>query len=556
MCGIAGILDIEPKKSIHRIKSMLRTMRHRGPNGTAHKRLKNATFGLVRLAMTDTCNPATIFEDSEYSLLCTFNGEIYNYEALKQLLPERGAELQTRNDGEIILHLYKLYGKYFVRLLNGMFVIAITDGKSILLYSDYFGIKPLYYTTLPDGTFVFGSELRSVLTHAPKQTLSEQALSSYFQYRFVAHPLTIFSDINKISPHQILEIRDNKIEKYTYAPDIKPSKTLRNWIKGVHNYESNEVDIGYFLSGGLDSSILSALATKPAHTFTIQYPHTTALDEVNYAKQVAGANGHVHHICQLKDKQVNDIVNKSIVSLEEPLYSTVAPSTYFLAQSAKPFVKGIISGDGADELFIGYHYIRTALNAPHDKIGEYKRQIGWLDDKIAQKIFTKRPDKINLISTKDSPLHTIVAFERNYRLPSYHLFRLDKMTMANSIEGRVPFLSNEVLSFLDGHTTDYLYTENPKEILIKRFKQLLPNDIITRKKQPFPSPFIHWIDTCLYKDILKMFRNYQLCSLMGLDSKQLSLLLLNKNRTYSDYTAIWGVYVLLKWLEHYKRYLI
>ena len=147
-------------------------------------------------------------------------------------------------------------------------------------------------------------------------------------------------------------------------------------------------------------------------------------------------------------------------------------------------------------------------------------------------------------------------FERNYRLPDYHLFRLDKMTMANSIEGRVPYLSQDIINFVYKLPLNKLYTNPPKQKLVNAFHKILPAEILNRKKQPFTAPFIDWIDGCLHKDILRIFNNKQLCRLFGISHHELLKLINKPSKEYSDYTSIWGVYMLLKWAQKYKKHIL
>lgn len=554
MCGIVAIYDKTGRNNTRKAKKMLKSMRHRGPDGIKVYHHGPVTLGITRLAMVNTQAKPTIFGNETNNIFCVFNGEIYNYKKLRADLIEAGHVFETDFDGEVIIHLYEQYGDKFVQYLDGMFAIALYTNERLLLATDSCGIKPLYYTSAPDDLFLFSSELRPILKLYPKHRISQPGLASYLQYRFVAYPFTIFNDIHKFGSREIKTVSRHGIKEKQYTLKISKIKSLRqSFIADLKNYESDEIKIGTFLSGGLDSSIINSSISKSCHAFTIQYPNAPKINETTYASIVAKHNNLMHHIETLPVTKLPSILKKTIVSLEEPLYSTVAPCTYFLASRAKDYVKGVICGDGADEMFIGYNYIRTALNNKNAEIETYKQQISWLSSNNLSKLFYKKPRKIHLIRTKSTPLDAMMEFERTYRLSCYHLFRLDKLTMANSIEGRVPFLSHSVLNYISSKSNTELLTTPAKQDLIKTFKNILPKEITSRKKQPFTAPFIEWQESCLQKDMIRTFKNKKLCSIFNLNSNNLVALLLSKSKDYSDYTALWGVYMLLLWAKYYKK---
>lgn len=555
MCGIAGIFDISKHDNKRLVKRMLRAMKHRGPDGKAYKHHHFVSLGLTRLSMNSVKTPTRVHSNPKNDILCVFNGEIYNHLDLRKNLGLNIVSDKKYNDADIIIPMYEKYGKNFVKYLDGMFSIAIMDKDKLLLFSDKFGIKPLYYSFLSDGKFVFSSELRPILKISGKHEISKSGLTSYLQYRFIAHPLTIFSDIFKIDPCQILEISQHNIKKSKYKINIEPTQSLKTWVKGINNYGSQEVKIGTFLSGGLDSSILNTILKGKRHAFTIKYDVNEHIDETRFATLVAEKQDLIHHIVYAQKNIIKNTFDRTILSLEEPLYSTVSISTFLLAKSAKKYVKGIISGDGADEMFIGYNYIRTAMNNAGKEIQTYKQQIAWLSPTIKNKLFNTQTRDLRLIKNSKEPLESIMDFERNYRLPAYHLFRLDKMTMASSIEGRVPFLSQDIVNYLYGVPLRKLYTNSPKQLLIENFSNILPSDIVNRKKQPFTSPWIDWIDGCLHKDITRTFNNTSLCNLFNVSQPELLNLINKPLKQYTDYTAIWGLYVLFKWAKIYNKYI-
>lgn len=553
MCGIVAIYDKSGKNNARKVKKMLKTMRHRGPDGMKVYHHGAVSLGITRLAMVTPQAKPTIFSNETTDIFCVFNGEIYNYKKLRDDLIKKGHIFKTDSDGEVIVHLYEQYGKKFVQYLDGMFAIALYTNEQLLLVTDSCGIKPLYYTA-QDNLVLFSSELRPILKLYPKHHISQQGLASYLQYRFVAYPFTIFCDIYKFGPREIKTVSADGIKNEQYKLNAHKNRSLRqNFISDLKNYESDEIEIGTFLSGGLDSSIINSALSKSCHAFTIQYTNAPKINETNYAGIVAKQKKLTHHIETLSASKLPTILKKTAISLEEPLYSTVAPCTYFLAFRAKRYVKGVICGDGADEMFIGYNYIRTALNNKGTELETYKQQISWLTPQNVAKLFYAKPQKMHLIQANSKPLDTIMEFERTYRLSCYHLFRLDKLTMAHSIEGRVPFLSHSILNYISRKSNTELLTTPAKQDLIKAFKNILPKEILSRKKQPFTAPFIEWQESCLQRDMIKTFKNKKLCCLFNINSDNLLALSLSKSKDYSDYTALWGIYMLLLWAKHYNK---
>ena len=245
MCGIAGILNTSTHDTSKTLKRMLTCMKHRGPDGSAYYQYGDISIGMTRLAMNAVNQPAKVSSNNSKSVFCVFNGEIYNHLDLRKKLNLNTVKNEKYNDADIIIPMYEKYGKNFVKYLDGMFTIAIIDSENLLLFSDKFGIKPLYYSFLPDGRFVFSSELRPILKISGKHEISKSGLASYLQYRFIAHPLTIFSDVFKIEPCQILEITQHDIKKSKYKIDVQPTKSLKPWIKSINSPLRSTDEVSY-----------------------------------------------------------------------------------------------------------------------------------------------------------------------------------------------------------------------------------------------------------------------------------------------------------------------
>ena len=537
MYGITGIVGNDKKyltKSIKKISG-------RGRAYVVQNLSADKYIALSFTKTNKTPQPVHFFIDECSGDFCLFYGILYDKSTIYKFLGTSAIS----DDAELIMKLYKKIGAKFIKHLDGSFVIVFGTKGKLSLISDYFGTKTLYYSAPPNDYFVFSSSLQSILRYVKKAKISERALASYLQYRFVAHPLTIFENIYKISPKQIIQI-GNKIIKKQYTKDVVSSKSL----KDCHSDKT-----GLLLSGGLDSSILASL-TEPVKAFTISYETQHSDTDLSCAKLVAAKFSHKHNVVKMKSRDILSALNSSICQLEEPMYSTISASSNFLANKAKKSVSTMITGDGADELFIGYNYIRTALNSQNNEIEEYKKQISWCDELLCKQLLGKNIKHIDLIKDTTAPLDSILDFEQNYRLPNYHLSRLEKIMAANNIIACTPFLSEQMLNYVSAFTNKTLYTTPPKKHLSQPFVDVLPVEITTRQKQPFPAPFITWIDTCLQKDIIKTFSNKKLTCKLGINHRHLLDLAYKQEKQYHDYTTIWGFYMLLLWVKKFYKHIV
>jgi len=562
MCGIAGIYNSIKRNNLKRLSQMLLQMRFRGPDGTEQREIGNSCcLGAVRLAMIDSQSRDIILSNEQNDIFLVFNGEIYNYQELRAHLLQKGHIFKTKGDGEVIIHLYEEYGMSFVRHLNGMFSFALISKNRLILSVDSFGIKPLFFYVGKDNEVIFSSSLISILSITGRHTISQKGLESYLSYRCIIHPYSIFKDIFKLGPGEIVVFNGKTIKKHKYSiyrNKISSDNLKEELFKSVRNAMNSDFPIGFFLSGGLDSSILTALAAKEnfknLEAFTVEYADHPEVNETCYASKMAEMYKIKHNVVSIKDKDIPTLLCKTIIALEEPLFSTVALSTYALAMFSKEKVKGIISGDGSDELFIGYQYIRTALESKNP-IDTYLSQIGWLKDEFKTSLFNFKLKKLNLIKKSRYALRDMLRFEHTYRLPNYHLVRLDKSLMAQSVEGRVPFLTNNVVNYTKQQKLKNIFSKRPKQLLIDEFKDILPECIIDRKKRPFTAPYTNWIDGVLYSEIAQTFSIEKYVKFLHIKGEKLKDLLNKKNKDYFDYTAIWGLFILLKWMELNKKYI-
>ncbi|HVF26954.1 MAG TPA: asparagine synthase (glutamine-hydrolyzing), partial [Pyrinomonadaceae bacterium] len=377
MCGIAGFVEQlnagNARESAAVLDRMCRVIAHRGPDDQGTLVKDGVALGMRRLSIIDVAGGHQPISGCDGAVTIVFNGEIYNYRELQRDLEARGHRFQTHSDTEAIVHAYEEYGAACVERLRGMFAFAMWDARTrnLFIARDRVGKKPLHYTTTPGGTFVFGSELKSLLAHPEVHAeINPEALDAYLTFGYVPDPLSIFSGIHKLPPGHHLSFADGRIrvERYwdfTYAAtesDERRSEEdyldeLRALIdEAVRVRLISEVPLGAFLSGGVDSSTVVAFMARhleqPVKTFSIGF-HEDSYNELKYARVAAKHFGTDHHefvvtpdICQ--------IVDELAWHFDEPFADSSAIPTYMVSKLAREYVTVVLSGDGGDELFAGY----------------------------------------------------------------------------------------------------------------------------------------------------------------------------------------------------------
>lgn len=346
MCGISGwiCLEGEPPET-ELVPRMLEQIRHRGPDDTGLFQGERACLGMTRLSINDIAGGKQPYRNEDGSIVAVFNGEIYNFRELRAELEARGHRFTSQTDGEVIVHLFEEHGPEFVKRLNGMFAIALWDGQDLYLFRDRFGIKPLYYGWV-GRTLIFGSEL-ACLTQWPRfgRQLDHGALASYLQVEYVPAPLSIFSGARKLSPAHYLKAGSEPI-RYWEFPRFQPGGgTLQDWAerlrkelrRSVERRLLADVPLGVFLSGGLDSSSITALMCElrpgAIKTFSIGFEEKS-FDESHFFRQVAAHLGTEHHDQILSPQVALEILDPLYEQLDEPLADAAIIPTYLLSRFA------------------------------------------------------------------------------------------------------------------------------------------------------------------------------------------------------------------------------
>jgi asparagine synthase (glutamine-hydrolysing) len=564
MCGIVGIVSREPGAWIDeaRLRRMRDVLTHRGPDDEGLWVEGPVGFGHRRLAIVDLASGQQPMTNEDGRLRIVYNGEIYNHADLRPGLEARGHRYHSRSDTETILHLYEEDAERAVEHLHGMFALALWDRqrRQLLLARDRLGIKPLYYTWT-DTELLFASEIKAILAAGTvRPVLNDEVVPELLATRFVAGDETLFRGIRRLRPGHTLLWSAAQGERHRQywqvpAPSITPPRSraveaadLRERLTGaVRRHLMSDVPLGLFLSGGLDSSALAAVAARlvdgPLQTFAVGFAEAEA-NELSYARLVAARIGAEHREVVVSAPEYFNALPKLVWQEDEPIAFTSSVPLYFVSKLARDHVKVVLTGEGADELFLGYNRYRVTLwnerlgrpyrillpaparravaraitALPHAvrrwpertflALGEGVRAL-FLDnfavfpDRLRHRLLA-RPEQL---VTRDPYARALDCYARaeggplermsQTDLQTYlHelLMKQDQMSMAASIESRVPFLDDELVEHVSSMRGQLrLRGLETKAVLRAAVRDLVPSEILTRPKMGFPVPIGRWL---------------------------------------------------------------
>jgi asparagine synthase (glutamine-hydrolysing) len=589
MCRIFGFLGNERinEKVLSNV-SMLQIQG--GPDSQTIEQGDTWAIGNNRLAIVDLEGGKQPYKIGEH-IRVVYNGEIYNHKALRNMLKEKGYSFDDECDGSIIPALYLEYGEDFVRYLDGMFAIAVIDTRhhtKLTLVTDPLGIKSLYYYWNNESkTLFFSSELPSLLEFnvVPKK-LWLQGIDSYLTTKSIFGEHTMFEDIYTLPPSSLMRVVLNdvpKINNYkTFVLSDDPTKDISEASKKLKGYLSEEikqlldadVPVATINSGGLDSSLVTALANEHKsgiHSFNISYTGDWPFDEKIYAREVADFCNSVHHEIKLDPKEFQNLLPEVVKHLGQPNADPITLSSYALFEAVnKAGFKVALSGDGADEMFGGYGRYVNALSAVGDWIKPYVNSLGAINETTRWDIYSddyraflnengKVSDAIanKLENSTLNRLDTILDFERQYRLPSYHLRRVDHLSMAHSVEVRVPFCQPKIGSFASQLTDDLrIKDEKVKRVLYQAANKKLPNSVLFRKKQPFTLPINDMMrpGLPLFNFVKEVLQSETIDSQNVFNSLMIEKLLFRQSTNPSDETALalWSIMIFQLWVDKFN----
>jgi asparagine synthase (glutamine-hydrolysing) len=554
MCGICGIISSDNSYPVQKnlLGAMCDVITHRGPDEEGYYIDGGIGLGMRRLKIIDLSTGSQPIFNEDKSVVVVFNGEIYNFLELRNSLIQKGHTFFSSSDTEVIVHLYEDHGDKFLDHLNGMFGIALWDIKrrKLILARDRMGEKPLYFTK-KDDVLIFGSELKSVLCFPNLgREINNEAIYHYFSFNYIPTPLTIYKNINKLAPGECLTFKDNKItiNKYWSLSSAKQieikdehevaEELHKQLVNSIKMRLISDVPLGAFLSGGIDSSIMVALMSQisstPVKTFSVGLENDQQ-SELPFARQVAKKYATDHHELIASPNAI-DLIDQVLWHFDEPFGDSSALPTFLLSQLIRQHVTVAISGDGGDELFGGYEryqrilartstiktpkYIRHLLSKtigaglPFGAKGKALLQslqycdydfftIGTSEELKGQLFSKDFLSSLGSITSKDiadlaflpnhSLLQQCINFDIKYYLPDDILTKVDRMSMAASLETRAPFLDHNVVEFASSIPDNLKIKNNiTKYILKNTFKDLLPEAIFTRSKSGFSIPLEDW----------------------------------------------------------------
>ena len=544
---------------------MLDVLAHRGPDGRGSTYDEpDLAMGAVRFAITD--GPASDQPISVEGVSLVFNGEIYNYQAVRALLEGRGHRFITDGDGEVIIRAYLEWNLSYVEHLDGMFAFGMWDAprRRLVLARDPAGIKPLAYWAAGQ-QIAFSSEPTALFAYdAITMGVDREAIASYVVARFVLPPRTAFIGIEKLAPGSMLVAEPGRraTMQFWSPPDANsvratPESLLAELSEAVRTTSFSSHPVGVLLSGGVDSATVAALAARASIGFTVGYAGRPDEDERASAALVCQAIGIERHEVVIDESSVRDLVVESARSLCEPIYTPVTVSTYALTQLASGHTRVVLSGDGSDELFMGYQHMREVVRLPRDTWRqEYVRRLGWLDDEgircfSSEFIALTRRVAAELAGSlpHERPSEGIRRVEYFMKLPEYHLARVDRTSMRHPVEVRLPFLRRGVVDLALSIPAETL-TDGVREksVLRDAMKARLPEAVRMRPKQKFTAPYLDWLAGPLRDLTHDALDAAGFISDFDLNRSELQRLLQDEARAPEQYgSTVWGMLSLALW---------
>lgn len=545
----------------------------RGPNARGVWMNDTVGLGHRRLSIIDTSelgNQPMKNETGRYRIV--YNGEIYNFKQLKKELRDKGVEFCSSSDTEVLLHLFIHYREGCLQKLNGFFAFAVYDEEenSLFLARDRYGIKPLYYLD-DDDKFLFASDMHSILAYGVEKEIDLESLYTYLQLNYTPAPGTMIRGVKMLAPGCYAKLKDSRLEirkyyKINYEPTTvgincgsyeDQQAELRKFLdRSVQNRLVSDVPLGTFLSGGIDSSIISTIAKKyidDLHTFSIGYKDEPFFDETDYANLVAKKISSQHTVFSLGNDDLYEHLFEILDRIDQPIADSSAIPTYILSKKTKEHITVALSGDGADELFSGYNkhsahlksLDKSLLNSILKTVGpalKYlpKSRNGSISNKIRQAekfgvglnlqdqerywrwaglaseqktlqllhpglreqissddYVSRKQDYINCIS-RNGDFNELLLADMNLVLPNDMLRKVDLMSMANGLEVRVPFLDHNLVEYAFRlPVASKINGQLRKRILQDAYRDVLPPELYNRPKKGFEVPLLKWFRTSL-----------------------------------------------------------
>ena len=607
MCGFVGYTGGgETQLMPPVLHKMADRIRHRGPDDADYYMDEDIALGFRRLSIIDLDGGRQPILNEDKTKILLFNGEIYNYKDLREALLAAGHRFSTKTDSEVVLHGFEEYGTDLFGRLRGMFAFVIWDKETKTLFGarDFFGIKPFYYAKMQN-TLLFGSEIKSFVDHPHfEKALNERALESYLSFQYSPGEETFFKNVWKLPPAHYFRYKDGEMEITRYwSPDFhaEEDKPLDYWVDEIEKAFDNsvaahkiaDVEVGSFLSSGVDSSYVACSADVDK-TFTVGFDNGTKYNEISYAKELSAMIPVKNYSKTITPEEFWENFGKIQYHMDEPLADPSAAALYFVCHTAAQHVKVVMSGEGADEVFGGYNIYREPLAVPlYDRIPfPIRRVIGKAASRLPKRagvnflirrgkrleerfignayMFTEQERKQLLKKPTDapSPENVVKPFydrvadkdpvtkmqfvDLNAWMVGDILLKADKMSMANSLELRVPFLDKEVMAVAERIPMRYrVNKKNTKFAMRKAALRRMPEKWAGKKKLGFPVPTRVWLTEEQYYQIVKEKFCGETAQQYFHTDRLLKLLDDHKNGKADNSRRVWTVYTFLVWYDQF-----
>ena len=605
MCGITGFVGQRAEMQ-QILQEMMDLIAHRGPDGQGQFVEGPAALGQRRLSIIDLEGGRQPMFNEDENLVVVFNGEIYNFQELSEELKAAGHTFATRSDTEVLLHGYEQWGKDLLPRLRGMFAFAIWDRSAQTLFCarDHFGIKPLYYYQAEDGTLLFGSEIKSFLAHPSfKKELNRDQLELYLSYQYSPGENTFFKGVKKLLPAHWMEWKDGRltVERY-WQPEFDPedSRTLEEWEQDISDamkesvqaHKIADVEVGSFLSSGVDSSYMAALANVDK-TFTVGFADKQ-YDETTYAQEFSKVIGVKNFAYRITPEEYWENLPKIQYHMDEPLADAASVALFFVNREAAKQVKVCLSGEGADEFFGGYNiykepftvswydrlplWLRRAVGAVADCLPPVpgvnflvrrgkpleERYIGntnLMGERRKKQLLRQYSGKVRptdlsapyFAQTKGQDPVTRMEFcDLNLWLVGDILLKADKMSMANSLELRVPFLDRKVFELASHIPTKHKVNASQTKIAMRgaALKTILEKTA-DKKKLGFPVPVRAWLRDERYAATVREAFNTEAANEFFNTAELNKMLDQHMSGKRDNWRQIWCVFIFLVWYNEY-----
>lgn len=609
MCGFVGFSGhLGYKREV--LNNMMDLIVHRGPNSAGEYTDADMALGFRRLSIIDLADGSQPMFNEDRSLVAVYNGEIYNFPQLKKELEDAGHVFATRCDTEVLLHGYEQWGREMVRRLRGMFAFVIWNKKEKKLFGarDMFGIKPFYYTTTREGEFLFASEIKSMLAHPNfVRAVNKNALLPYLTFQYSATEETFFENVYKLPPAHFFEWQNGTfcMERY-WDVDFEPeeesfeacSERLDKVVHAsVDAHRISDVPVGSFLSGGVDSSYITA-CLMPGETFSVGFEgENEKFNETGEARELSALLGIKSVSRMITADECFEAFPTIQYHMDEPQSNPSSVPLWFLSELAARDVTVVLSGEGADEIFAGYEwYDETPMMRRYKKLPRFLRicaaraaralpyfkghdfiikcsgrpedyfigQALIFKEKEAKAILREEYRDGERVRDITGRIYDRVSgrdelTKKQYLdimlwLPGDILLKADKMSMAHSLELRVPFLDREVMKMAEGIPAKYKITpENTKYVLRHAANRTLPDAWANRPKKGFPVPIRLWLREEKYVQIVRRYFESAYASEFFDTEALIAMLEAHAAGRQNNARKIWTVFTFLVW---YKRFFI